>query len=399
MKNAILIAIAIPWLLLTVQTGYAGGEKGSLGVGLRVGLTQLEADIPKPQLSPLFYGHVKFNPIDFLSLGCEFGYATLKDKERTTEKFQTSIMPFEADLTFNFLPLSKVNPYVQIGGGGVYWNATTVDKSGVRKTIQKDGKLQEGVDSFVKTGGGLEFVLNRDRNLTLSVGGTFRYSLSDALDQIYSGDENDQVIDFYGGLTYYFKTSTRGDRDSDGVPDELDLDNMRIEDPDGYCDHDGKPEPGPDERFSEVMDASADTANQGTDTNPPIVIHNPVRKAEEGADVTIDVEVWEDREIRIVSILYRTLGDENWRVRSMRTFSGRKYTGVIPGSYVKPPGVEYCCVAVDEAVSGVGYSGLPKRPNIIKVIPNPKQWRVMAATAAVLGWGSAAYLIMRKQKE
>jgi hypothetical protein len=74
------------------------------------------------------------------------------------------------------------------------------------------------------------------------------------------------------------------------------------------------------------------------------------------------------------------------------------YQGSIPGSYVRSPGVEYCVVAVDEAVSGVGYSGLPKRPNVIKVIAKPKQWRILAATTAILGWGSAGYLISRKQK-
>jgi hypothetical protein len=207
------------------------------------------------------------------------------------------------------------------------------------------------------------------------------------------------VIDFYGGLTYYFKTSTKGDRDSDGVPDELDLNELKPEDQDGYMDHDGKPENDPEERFFGVNDISSDTLNQGPDTNPPIVIHTPVRKTEAGTDITINVEVREDREVRVASILYRTKGDKNWRVKSLRTFGKEMYTGIIPGSYVKPPGVEYCVVAVDEAVSGVGYSGLPKRPNIIKVIPKPKQWRIMAATAALLGWGSAAYLIARKQKQ
>lgn len=399
MKKAFILCWIMLIVLAVVYESHAGGEKGSLGVGLRIGLTQLEADIAKPQLTPFYYGHIKFNPIDFVSLGCEFGYAALKDKERTKTEFQTSIMPFEADLTFNFLPLGKVNPYVTLGGGGVYWNATELDPTGVRKTIEKDGKLQEGIDSFVKTGGGLEFVLNKSRSLTLSIGGTFRYSFSEALDQIYLGDEKDQVIDFYGGLTYYFKTSTKGDRDSDGVPDELDLDDLNAEDSDGFMDHDGKPESLPEERFSATNVMLSDSLAQGPDTRPPLVFHTPVRKAEEGTDINIDVEVQEDREVRVASILYRTKGDENWRVRNLRTVSRQKYTGIIPGSYVKPPGVEYCVVAVDEAVSGVGFSGLPKRPNIIKVIPKPKQWRIMAATAALLGWGSAAYLIVREQKQ
>jgi len=372
---------------------FAGGERSSLGLGFRAGVTQFEADVDKPGLSPFVYGHVKFNPYDFLSLGTEFGYGELKD--RTRPSFKTAIMPFEMDLTFNMLPLGKVNPYILVGGGGVYWNAT---ENGERIIDPATGKTQENIDSFLKTGGGLEFVLNRQRNLTFNIGLTYRYSLTDNLDQIYSGDERDQVIDFYGGLTYYFKTSTKGDRDSDGVPDYLDLSPEIPEDPDGYLDHDGKPDDRPEERFAEVIDMLADTVQQGDDTVPPVVIHLPTHKVEEGNEIPLEVEVFENREIRVVSVLFREQGKKKWEVRTLRPLGSTLYRGAIPASYVKPPGLEYCVVAVDEAVSGIGYSGLPKRPNTIKVIAKPKQWRLVAATVAILSWGTAGYLVLRKQK-
>ncbi|MCI0515569.1 hypothetical protein L0128_20330 [candidate division KSB1 bacterium] len=382
----------VMWLMIgLVQVSLAGGEKGSLGIGLRAGMTQFEADVPEPVLCPFVYGHVKFNPSAFLSLGTEFGWGELKDKER--KDLKTTIMPFELDLTFNFLPLGKVNPYVLLGGGGVYWSATNNGQP-----VFVDMKKQEGIDSFLKTGGGLEFILNQQRNVTFSIGATFRYSFTDFLDQRYSGDENDQVVDIYGGLTYYFKTSTKGDVDSDGVPDGLDLEQTLPEDPDGYMDHDGKPDDQPEERFAEVIDMLPDTSRRGEDTVPPVVIHVPVRRAEEGREVPLNVEVIENREIRVVSVLYRILGETKWQVRALRSLGSTMYQGSIPNSYVRSPGVEYCVVAVDEAVSGIGYSGLPKRPNVIKVIAKPKQWRILAATAAILGWGSAGYLISRKQK-
>ena len=34
----------------------------------------------------------------------------------------------------------------------------------------------------------------------------------------------------------------------------------------------------------------------------------------------------------------------------------------------------------------------------VKVIGNPKMWRFLNATAALLGWGTASYIILRKQK-
>lgn len=378
-------------ILCLSSLSLAGGEKGSLGVGLYTGVTQFEADIKKPALGPFVYGHIKFNPNAFLSIGAEFGYAELKDKARAN--FKTAIMPFEMDLIFNLLPLGKVNPYAMIGGGGVYWNAT---EGGERIIV--NNKTQESIDSFLKTGGGLEFVLNKKRNLTFSIGATYRYSLTDMLDQLYSGDEKDQVVDIYAGLTYYFKTSTKGDRDSDGVPDHYDLSVEVPEDPDGYMDHDGKPDERPEERFAEVVDMLSDTLRQGEDTVPPVVIHLVNHKVEEGKDIALEVEVFENREIRVVSVLYRTVGEKKWQVRMLRSLGSTLYHGILPASVVRPPGVEYCVVAVDEAVSGIGYSGLPKRPNVIEVLAKPKLWRSLTATAAILGWGAAGYLIARKQK-
>lgn len=382
---AILILFSLNTLI------FAGGEKGTLGVGFRAGVTQLEADINKPSLSPFLYGHVKYNPNSFLSIGTEFGYGELKDRVR--DSWKTTIMPFELDLTFNFLPLGKVNPYTIIGGGGVLWRASEDGNS-----IVIDGKKQDGIDSFLKTGLGLEFFLNPKQNVSFSIGGTYRYSFTDVLDQINSGDENDQIVDIYAGLTYYFKTSTKGDRDSDGVPDYLDLEPLIPEDSDGYRDHDGKPDDRPEERFKEVIEMLADSVKQGEDTTAPVVIHYPVRKVEEGNDISLEVEVFEDREIRIVSVLFRTLGEKKWQIRTLRSLGSMMYHGTIPASYVKPPGVEYCIVAVDDAVSGIGYSGLPKRPNIVQILAKPKQWRIIATATAILGWGAAGYLISRKQK-
>lgn len=380
-------------LVCLISIVFAGGEKGSLGVGFRSGVTQFEADVKKPSLSPFIYGHLKFNPNYFISIGTEFGYGELKNKDEELKDNKTAIMPFEMDLTFNLMPLGKINPYVILGGGGVYWNAT---KNGERIVV--DGKTQEKIDSFLKTGGGVEFVLNQKRNLTFSIGATYRFSLTDNLDQRYSGDENDQVVDVYGGLTYYFKTSTSGDRDADGVSDLLDLSPLIPEDSDGYLDHDGKVDDRPEERFVEVIDMLADTVRQGDDTVPPVVIHIPIRKVEEGKDVPIDAEVFENREIRVVSLLYRTRGEKQWQVRTLRSLGSTMYHGIIPASYVEPAGVEYCVIAVDEAVSGIGYSGLPKRPNQVHVIAKPNLWRGLAAGAAALGWGAAGYLIFRKQK-
>ena len=375
--------------LFSSTAAWGGGDQSNFGIGLRAGINRLEGDLNNPSFNPFIYGHLNYNIFDYLAIGFEGGYSVVGDKD--APDFQTIIAPYEGHLIFSFFPLAKVNPYVVLGAGGFYWNYTE-DGETVRYA---SGKLAKGHDSFVKSGGGLEIQLNRSRTFYLNLGATFRYSMSDMLDNKYSGDENDGIIDVYGGFTYYFRGSTRGDRDNDGIPDELDLKLEIKEDPDGYKDHDGAPDGIPPVT---IALSAADQINTDVDKEPPVVIHSPVRRVEEGQTVKIEADIYENRQLKVASVIYRPLGFDRWKVEKLRCVGGTLYEGFIPANAVKKQGLEYCVIAVDEAVSGVGYSGLPKLPVRVEVLGNSKLWRVLSGTAALVGWGGASYLILRKQK-
>ncbi len=366
-----------------------GGDQSNFGIGLRAGINRLEGDLKNPSFKPFIYGHLNYNLFDYLAIGFEGGYSVVGDED--APDFQTIITPYEGHLIFSFFPLAKVNPYVVLGAGGFYWNYTE-DGETVRYS---SGKLAKGHESFVKSGAGLEIQLNRSRTFYLNVGATFRYSMSDMLDNRYSGDENDGVIDVYGGFTYYFRGSTRGDRDNDGIPDELDLKPEIREDPDGYMDHDGAPDGIPPVTIALSV---ADQISTDVDKEPPVVIHSPVRRVEEGQTVKIQADIYENKQLKVASVIYRPLGFDRWKVGKLRCIGGTLYEGFIPGNAVKKQGLEYCVIAVDEAVSGVGYSGLPKLPVRVEVLGNSKLWRILSGTAALAGWGGASYLILRKQQ-
>ena len=371
-------------------TVWAGGEQTNFGIGLKAGINRLEGDMIKPAFKPCFYGELKYNLFEFLAIGFESGYSKVSDK--SSPDFETIIIPYEGNLIFSFNPLGKVNPYVVLGGGGFYWNYT---ENGQTFRDPASGMLRKGYDSFLKSGGGLEIVLNSAHTFYFTIGATYRYSLTDWLDNIKSGDKNDGLIDIQGGFTYYFRTSTRGDRDRDGVPDELDLKPDIKEDPDGYMDHDGMPDGTPP---ITVGLGSISDSDAVVDKDPPVVIHFPVRRVEEGQNIRIKADIYENHKLKIASILYRPVGFDRWSVGKMLPVNGTQWEGVIPGRVVKKQGVEYCVIAVDEAISGVGYSGLPKLPIRVEVIGNPKMWRILSGTAALIGWGSSGYYILKKQK-
>ena len=387
-KCQLIIASLIMMGIIRVDLAL-GGDR-AFGIGFNAGLSRLEGDLRNPRLSPLVSGHIRVLPTPYFGIDGELGYSALRAKNHSNPQFadfKTIAIPFEISAIFNFLPFRKVNPFVFLGGGGVYWNATSNGS-----TIVVDGKEQDGLDSFLKTGGGLEFRLSR--SFALNLGASFRYSLTDALDVIFSGDENDQVIDVHGGFTFYFSGSSN-DRDGDRIPDELDLMAEIPEDRDGYLDHDGIPEKNPTRILS---DGDGPLTANGSDLSSPIVIHHLITEAVAGRTVPIKAAVFSNIDLRAVAILYRPMQTPNWNVAPMEEMAGNQYQGEIPGYAVTTDGLEYCVVAVDHTLSGIGYSGLPSKPINVNVAPPGRTWRILGGSLGAAALGTASYLILRKQQ-
>lgn len=345
-----------------------------VGIGLNAGAGRLEGDLTNPRLGPMFSGHLRLLPTPYFAIEGELGYAQLNG----SNSFRTTVIPIELGAMFNFMPFNKVNPFVFVGGGGVVWK---------NNTTSTNSKL----DSFLKTGGGLEFRVSR--NIGLEIGATYRLSLTDNLDAIYSGNEDDQVITGHAGLTYYFGGSPH-DRDHDGIPDDLDLMPDISEDRDGYLDHDGIPEKNPSYL---AMNSADGLVGDAMGPSAPIVIHHPISKVESGRDLTIKANVFSDKRLKVVAILYRPVSTRKWSVARLENRESNAYVGEIPGYAVLQDGLEYCVVAVDETLSGVGYSGLPSKPNIVSVSPSGTPWRIVGAGVGAAAVGAATYLVLKKQ--
>ncbi|HEX9652323.1 MAG TPA: hypothetical protein VGA99_01315 [bacterium] len=378
MKTKCLIVAGLVLLCDTSQGVFAGDWV--FGIGFQTGISRIEAD-RDGKLSPMVSGHLRALPIPYLAINGELGYSRLGYANLAGSP-RTEIIPFELSGMFNFLPFKKVNPYVFIGGGGVWWAAKS-----------NAGTAQDGLDSFLKTGGGLEFRVTP--SIALNVGASFRYSLTEAFDQLFFGDENDQVLDVHAGFTYYF-ARIKNDRDRDGIPNELDLMPEIAEDKDGYMDHDGIPEKNPSALALSTFDTPL-----GNETNSdgasPVVIHNLVTQAELGGNIAIKAQVYSNVALRVVAALYRPIGTPNWNVVRLEDRGANSYLGDIPGYAVTSSGLEYCVVAVDETLSGIGYSGLPSKPVTVKISPSGKPWRIAGGAAGAAAIGTASYIVLRKQ--
>ncbi len=371
-------------LLIFVLFSLSFAADSKIGIGFKGGISKLEGDWKKPALNPAGAFLLSYNPSPYFSLGGEIFYSLLKTSEdgprinplfTNSDKFQTMTVPMEVNFQFNFAPYSKVNPFGLVGGGALYW-----DSKYAGSTIALDGKKQRMYGTVVKAGGGVEFRLAN--TVGFSLGADFRYSFSDLLDQIESGDEQDGIISAWAGITFYPGGKNEDDLDQDHIPAALDLDSQQAEDNNGYMDHDGKPENG--------VPVSAQA-------NAPIVIHHPVFRAEVHHDLRIKANIISSTPLRTVAVLYRAKGKKNWNVLHLHPDKGNEYSAVIKGNAVTQRGLEYCVVAVDNRLKGIGYSGLPKRPIQVQVVPSSLKWRVTGGIVSALAWGSASYILLRKQ--
>ena len=370
-------------------TPFVAAQVPKLGVGFRAGISRLDGDVNiKPSRFEI-NGALSYALRPHLRFGGEVGFADLA-LGATPDTSVLRMIPVALNFILRFAPYSEVTPFVTLGGGGTFWKHLNKRTS---QPILRSGQNENNFDYFLQTSGGLEFALSS--RLRWTFGATYRYSFSDQLDALKTGDRNDAIISAFTGFIVQFGRIA-DDADFDGVINRYDLNSKLSEDRDGYLDHDGVPDKRMGGNIADYVNAAEQ--NRGDDKVPPIVIHEPVLRATAGSKLPLHAEIFENQNLRQVAILYRPADIRKWLVEPMHPVKGKYYAGTIPGAVVQKVGLEYCVVAVDEALSGVGYSGVPDRPNFVRVHGKETGWRIVTGLAAAAGWGTAGYLVFRKQQ-
>jgi hypothetical protein len=363
-------------------------QVAKFGFGVRGGAGKIDGDGKVSELSPVASGVFSFTLWPHLLLNLEGGYGELQLGANADTVLLRTI-PLGLDLSFRFSPYAKLTPFATLGGGGMFWQHLHKD---TKQIIPTDGKTEKFFDYFAKASGGLDIFLSS--KLTLTFGASYTYTFTDKIDFTSIGDQDDGVITAFSGLT--FNIGGGGDdADRDGVPDRYDLDSSVKEDRDGYLDHDGVPDASISESTTALVSMPA---LKNHDTVPPIVIHEPLRRASAGSELQIRAEIFENQSLQKAAVLYRPVNMRQWLVEPLTSAGDNLFVGHIPKMAVQKPGIEYCIVAVDEAVSGVGYSGTMDRPNVVSVHGSETGWRFAFGLAAAAGWGAATYSVYRTQR-
>jgi hypothetical protein len=375
-------------VFLLTMGGMAQAQESKFGLSLRGGAGRIEGDVRTSDLRAFGNGLIYYAPDPHFWIGVEGGWGEfIIDRDAQVDSL-VRLVPAVLNLTFHFTPYKTVSPFASLGAGGIFWH--TFRKSD-KETLYLDSQRDDSAP-MVKTAGGLNFALSE--KLLLTVGGEYSYFFTDGIDLNAVGDQDDGLLSAFAGFTVRFGGG-KPDLDHDGVFDRYDLDSKASEDRDGYMDHDGVPDT---QIGTNLLAMSGTQGGSGVDDIPPIVIHQPVKRATAGKDLRLRAEVFENRKLLKSAVLYRPFNVRRWLVEPMVSGDNEIYEAVIPGSVIPGSGLEYCVVAVDEAISGIGYSGLPNRPNYIIVHGKETWWRVATVAAALGGWGTATYLMTREQK-
>ena len=379
---------AVGFALMLAAVSFVHAQVPRFGLGFRGGVARLDGDVGKAKLSPEVNGVFSFSLWPHLTLGVEAGFTDLQIGA-SADTAVLRMVPVSLNLTFRFAPFGKISPFATLGGGGAFWQH--FDKR-TNKIIPLAGQTKKQFDYFGRAAGGLDIFLSP--RITWTTGAAYRYALTDKFDFTPVGDQDDGVLSAFTGFTVNIGKVV-GDADHDGVIDRYDLDSKSREDRDGYLDHDGVPDSPIGDKLAAFVSAPS---GDGVDTTAPIVIHSPVLQAPVGRDIHLRAEVFENKRLLKAAVLYRPANIRRWLVEPLNSADGNLFVGTIPAMAVSKAGVEYCIVAVDEAISGVGYSGLPNRPNFVRVHGKETWWRIMTGLVAAGSWGAAGYLVYREQK-
>ncbi len=388
MLNGLKNCRGIGLVLLLALTDLAQAQESKFGLSLRGGAGRIEGEVKESHLRALGSGVIYYAPDPHLWIGIEGGYGELSTDDDAQVDSLVRLAPLALSLTFHFSPYKTVSPFASLGAGGIFWhNFRKSDK----QTLHLDTRRDYSAALF-KTAGGVNFGLSN--HLLLTLGGDFSYFLSDRIDLDADGDRDDAMLSAFAGFTIKFGGG-KPDRDRDGVFDRYDLDSNAREDRDGYMDHDGVPDT---EIGSNLLAMGGGQGGSGVDEVPPIVIHAPRKRATAGKDLRLHAEIFENRKLLKAAVLYRPYNVRRWLVEPMVSHNNEVFEALLPGAMIPKSGLEYCVVAVDEAISGIGYSGLPNRPNYVVVNGKQTWWRAAMVAAALGGWGAASYQIAREQK-
>ncbi len=197
MKN-IITRIVTTIAVLVVLTATAAGQMrtNKFGVGVSGSYFLLQADFT----SKLSIGggvDMSYSLMENFSLRSSLGLGLLEAKSGTLPSAQTTLIFGNLYLTADLSPNGEFNPFIFVGGSGIYFDARTGTG-----TLRTDGVTSKRLKGTVVGGVGFDYFVSEFVSFT--VAGEMALPYTDRLDGFINGTKKDSYQRISLGIKYYF---------------------------------------------------------------------------------------------------------------------------------------------------------------------------------------------------
>ena len=197
MKQTIMRTSAILTILvLLISTGESQMRSHKFGVGVGGSYYLLQSDYTTSKPSIGGGVELSYSMMEYLSVRSSLGVAFLQAKNAAGPSLSTALISGNLYLAADFSPNGTFNPFVFVGGSGVYFDARTGD--GVALTGVGVKRLKGALV------GGIGFDLFASEFLSFTLSGEMALPYTDYLDGIAAGTKKDSYQRISLGIRYYF---------------------------------------------------------------------------------------------------------------------------------------------------------------------------------------------------
>ncbi|NOY59103.1 MAG: hypothetical protein GXO75_09240, partial [Calditrichaeota bacterium] len=250
MQLSKILVMAVLLLSGTFVLSYSQSRKGQLELGVDFSALRLYGGVEKSSTISGKTGlRVNFFTTDFLSVGYNWNYGTVRPKKGDSYFAADPALPFKTFLSYHLLEATfypvknkKWQPFISATTGLLKWDVRNISNGG---SLFKNGlfygeSLNKGALFNALLGSKIGIVRNIKDNCTVKLFFNFTHIFDQRNDNIGTNDINNQILDLGLGLSYKFFVTR--DSDGDGIDDKHDAAPFEAEDFDGFQDADGAPD-------------------------------------------------------------------------------------------------------------------------------------------------------------
>lgn len=185
-------------LLVVLASSVATGQMRSnkFGVGASGSYFLVQSDYKTAKTSIGGGVELSYSVMEFLSIRSSLGLGQLQAKTTSLPSLKTTLVYGNLYLAADLSPNGAFNPFIFVGGSGVFFDP---------RTVNGDALIGSGVSQLKGTvSGGLGFDFFASEFLSFTVAGEMGLPFTDRLDGLVGGKKKDSYQRISLGIRYYF---------------------------------------------------------------------------------------------------------------------------------------------------------------------------------------------------